>query len=1017
MIKKSEKIICAYINLIGEKYGNGFEMKNLLYTQQEILDKANEIFREDIKGNIFQNITIGRVESHDEKVFIRGSEDSLYEYFRLACPDEGGQYDVNELVSKQELLPKIMQGIPVSYQGASPKDGYGLQAVKFINDYFQFVQTHRVKNLEQNNSISSKEAVWIAATVLTYNEYIRTNSNDIAQYVFAQSNIARVATTFNSQNELRTCSQVTGQSVTYGKNEQQYSYLIQEQDNKRRLAAVKEAENTRPEHLPLDYKVNTIAGLRTIRELIDFVEKQYTPFIENGDWADDFDPIKSDGLINRINFVISHYKSDFAKVAPQEQYKWEGIGWYKSYWDIEASDFAVMVESAFSKMANLLTSSMYYPYRMLVEYAQHEPETVRKLFRMLYNEELPLVQRYTAFREGFEKYIMLKKKQQPDPDKALQHYQDLRAVMVYLTCEYPEKYFLFKSRMFTTFRDRIGYVEEKVKQKSVIWKVESYTRMCQLILEQVQKDQELIEMNRARLDEKCYQDEELHLLTMDIVFFGSVYMSEDDFKEQNDVVSETEYWPSLEEYYPGITVEMWEEVLNDPSVTTTENLEMLLRMLELGGESTCAHLAEIYGNTHSYYNKLGSSFGEKVKRKYNCPDCIDKDGDKNERNRVYVIPFVGRYVIENEKKRYSWKLREELREALQNMDSSEINLEEDAVTDVGMNTILYGPPGTGKTYHTVIYAVAIIENKELKIVEAEAKEQNGYLKIIERYNSYKAQGRIEFTTFHQAYGYEEFIEGIKPVIRSEEKACGDIEYSVQPGIFKRFCERAEREDNLKAENYVFIIDEINRGNISKIFGELITLVEEAKRWGKPEGMKAVLPYSQKPFGVPKNVYLIGTMNTADRSIATIDTALRRRFFFKEMLPEPELLEEISVEDLSIRGLLERMNKRIEVLYDREHTIGHAYFMKLKENPTIEVLDEIFTNNIIPLLQEYFYEDYEKIRLVLGDNRKTDSDEQFIIAKPNDYSALFGDVEVGLDDGYIYEMNHAAFGNIESYRSI
>ena len=221
----------------------------------------------------------------------------------------------------------------------------------------------------------------------------------------------------------------------------------------------------------------------------------------------------------------------------------------------------------------------------------------------------------------------------------------------------------------------------------------------------------------------------------------------------------------------------------------------------------------------------------------------------------------------------------------------------------------------------------------------------------------------------------------------------------------------------KNQNYVFIIDEINRGNISKIFGELITLIETTKRVGRSEGMTVRLPYSQKPFGVPKNVYIIGTMNTADRSIATIDTALRRRFQFREMQPSPDVLEDISVEDLSISKLLNRMNKRITVLYDREHTIGHAYFMPLKLSPTVETLAEIFTNNIIPLLQEYFYEDYEKIRLVLGDNRKTDPAEHFIKAVENDYAELFGDVDIGLDDSCSYEINYAAFGNIEAYRSI
>ena len=220
-----------------------------------------------------------------------------------------------------------------------------------------------------------------------------------------------------------------------------------------------------------------------------------------------------------------------------------------------------------------------------------------------------------------------------------------------------------------------------------------------------------------------------------------------------------------------------------------------------------------------------------------------------------------------------------------------------------------------------------------------------------------------------------------------------------------------------ARNHVLIIDEINRGNISKIFGELITLIEPSKRIGATEEMTAVLPYSQKPFGVPKNVYIIGTMNTADRSIAAIDTALRRRFQFREMMPDPDVLAGISVDGISISDMLTRMNKRIEVLYDREHTIGHAYFMPLKVSPTVETLAVIFSNSIIPLLQEYFYEDYEKIRLVLGDNRKTDDSVTFITRKQDSYADLFGTMDLDLDEGYTYEINKAAFDNIESYKSI
>ena len=492
-------------------------------------------------------------------------------------------------------------------------------------------------------------------------------------------------------------------------------------------------------------------------------------------------------------------------------------------------------------------------------------------------------------------------------------------------------------------------------------------------------------------------------------------------------------------------------------------------------------------------------------------------------------------------------------------------------TDIAKNTILYGPPGTGKTYNTVMYAVAIIENKKLE----EIKKEN-YTEVIDRYNKYKEDGLIEFTTFHQSYGYEEFIEGIKPVIHSDEEDETDIQYEVVPGLFKKFCDIAGKpilrkekcdiginesptiwkislegsgenstrtecmknehirigydeygreitnlfkgvagrhilnyfindmsigdivmscydcntvdaigvvtgeyewhneypeykrlrkvnwivkgiKENIikinngsrlsnptvyklrmdlsdvmeiiekyskntieveeKKKNHVFIIDEINRGNISKIFGELITLIEPTKRIGQTEGQKVRLPYSQKLFGVPNNVYLIGTMNTADRSIATIDTALRRRFNFKEMLPDEEVLDGIYVEDVSIKDIFIKMNKRITVLFDREHTLGHAYFLPLKGAPTIETLADIFENSIIPLLQEYFYEDYEKIRMVLGDNQKDSEDKQFITIEENDYNDLFGDTDYDFDEMSTYKINSFALTNIEAYRSI
>ena len=495
------------------------------------------------------------------------------------------------------------------------------------------------------------------------------------------------------------------------------------------------------------------------------------------------------------------------------------------------------------------------------------------------------------------------------------------------------------------------------------------------------------------------------------------------------------------------------------------------------------------------------------------------------------------------------------------------------------NVIFYGPPGTGKTYTTAKRAVEICKTES-------EKELTDYSEIMEKYNELKKKNRIEFITFHQSYGYEEFIEGIKPVISNEDdesedesennkesktniKIENDIKYDVVDGIFKKFCDNARKaiietnnndipleaivwkvtvrgqvreecfnnnhvridwnfddagavgfveevkkgdiiittdgsrtringiavvtdekgytldkeerdtttrnvkwlvtniDENIKSINkekmlqrrtvarvpnmkvediiklakeknpialskidikenkepYVFIIDEINRGNISKIFGELITLIETTKRLGegKEECISTKLPYSKEEFTVPDNVYIIGTMNTADRSIALMDTALRRRFKFEEMLPNYDLLKDIFVEDegvkINIGAMLKTINERIEYLYDREHTIGHAVFLELKENNNIDKLENIFKKSVIPLLQEYFYEDYEKIRLILGDNAK-DEDEQFIFAesiKPKEVvEGDIGDMDIP-EKKYI--INYDNFKNIMAYKNI
>ncbi|HBN9704019.1 hypothetical protein DY968_28090 [Pseudomonas aeruginosa] len=215
--------------------------------------------------------------------------------------------------------------------------------------------------------------------------------------------------------------------------------------------------------------------------------------------------------------------------------------------------------------------------------------------------------------------------------------------------------------------------------------------------------------------------------------------------------------------------------------------------------------------------------------------------------------------------------------------------------------------------------------------------------------------------------------------------------------------------------HVLIIDEINRGNISRIFGELITLIEPSKRAGASEALEAVLPYSKRHFSVPDNVYLIGTMNTADRSLAGLDIALRRRFVFREMPPRPELLDAVEVQGLNIGKLLRVMNQRIEVLLDRDHCLGHAYFMPLKGDPTLARLESIFRNQILPLLQEYFFEDWQRIQWVFNDHRKPVVD-RFVEQDKQDVAALFGNISVPAQGG-VWRINDAVFKRFSAYAGV
>ena len=268
-------------------------------------------------------------------------------------------------------------------------------------------------------------------------------------------------------------------------------------------------------------------------------------------------------------------------------------------------------------------------------------------------------------------------------------------------------------------------------------------------------------------------------------------------------------------------------------------------------------------------------------------------------------------------------------------------------SDHKLNQILYGPPGTGKTYSTTDRAMAIIKGINVEdVTEGHRKEFHGL----------RGSGHIEMVTFHQNYSYEDFVEGIRPILAEE----GSLRYKLRPGIFRKIVKAAL--DNPQ-NRYVLIIDEINRGNIPKILGDLITLIEPSRRLGQNDETTVTLPYSGDRLGVPKNLFIIGTMNTADRSILPLDIALWRRFDHVEMMPNPDhdLISE-NVDGINLRKMLKAINARISLLLDRERQIGHTYLFNVEN---VESLANKFKTSILPLLLEYFYDDWSKVQKVLG----------------------------------------------------
>lgn len=633
--------------------------------------------------------------------------------------------------------------------------------------------------------------------------------------------------------------------------------------------------------------------------------------------------------LEKMKDVLLNYKRDFVeKQWPEERYKWETVKHFQENWNIDDTDFAGMLKTSLAKTYNLLGSVNNFPAKMIHSFAQKAPEEVRAMFIDLFDENKDVYERIKSFK--LKSKILLDK----HGDGAKQHYQNENSISTYLWLRFPEKYYIYKiseikkvaSELKSSYSFKNGAYADNIR---------NFLKLYDEVCAELQKDAELINLLKSQLTSSCYPDPNLRTLTIDVGFYISR-----NYAKKRDLPSE-DWWPT--DYSPGLSVEDWVALLQDNEIFNASSLEIMKRMKDHGGMATCKELSSKYGESVNFYNRGSSSLAKRVAERTKCPVIEDKDDNL----RWWPILYVGKKADVSTDGYYTWKLRDELAKALNKIDllgggSREAYSKTEFLNDVFMteerfssllsllmnkqNLILQGAPGVGKTFAAKRLAYAAMGEKD--------------------------DSRIELIQFHQNYSYEDFIMGYKP---------RDTGFELQNGIFFSFCQKAM---NMPDKQFFFIIDEINRGNMSKIFGELLMLIEKDYR-----GTKATLAYNGMPFTVPKNLFIIGTMNTADRSIAIIDYALRRRFSFFDMGPgfdsEGFKKYQDSLDNETFNSLIECINElNNEISADsslgKGFCIGHSYFCS-REECTNGWMSEVVEYDILPMLGEYWFDEPHKLQ--------------------------------------------------------
>lgn len=714
---------------------------------------------------------------------------------------------------------------------------------------------------------------------------------------------------------------------------------------------------------------------RTISSYLTNFYSQYFVCVGNGKYElheygkeKYFEICKRECVIDklRLKSYIASYKRDFKKNIPNEIYKWEAVKCFQDNWDINASNFAEMLERSLSKTDNLLNTGFAYPNAMIVKFARLYPDEVQSCFMGLYAETESIEKRINEFIhliDGIHEKWNLE-----SGETGENHYQNASVISTYLWLRFPDKYYIYKPTISGNLFKKLG-VDVKLRGKGALAVVKSYELYDEICAE-LNADVDLRgELNEV-LTEGCYPDSCLKTMMVDFAYYVEKYMEKDEQKDEKAEKAEDKIDLKTWIYSPGEQARFWGDCL--------ENDKMYLGWDELGDLSK-------YPTRDAMVEKMKIEYGEKKEYIHDSLATWEFANEMNVGDVVFAKKglhsiigrgiVVGGYRYDEQRKEYKnvrsvkwinigeWTFNytqalktltditkfigyidnlnamidgdvdavkchepytdeDFLREVY--MDSRRLNMLQQLIK-TKKNIILQGAPGVGKTFCAKRLAYTLMGEKD--------------------------DSRIEFVQFHQNYSYEDFVMGYKPIEGGS--------FELKKGVFYDFCQKAKVDAD---KDYFFIIDEINRGNLSKIFGELLMLIEKDYR-----GEAVTMAYSDEKFHVPTNVHIIGMMNTADRSLAMIDYALRRRFSFVEICPgfESEGFKQYQ-ENLNH----DRFNKLIKCIVDLNEKIrkddslgsgfeiGHSYFCN-QERVDDDWLHSVIEFDLIPMLQEYWFDDRSK----------------------------------------------------------